>query len=60
MSNIYGTISLNGTFRATGRTIWGAKTSATRTGRNTIATRSPGGYTVNIVARKERGQWLDQ
>ncbi len=60
MNTIYGTISLNGAFRPTGRTLWGAKTSATRTGRNTVATRSQHGYTVDIVARKEHGQWQDQ
>ena len=56
----YGTIDIRGAYRHTGTTLRGAKTSATRTGRNTVATRSRGGYTINVVARKEQGQWLDQ
>ncbi len=58
MSNTYGIIDHAGTFHRTGGTLRGAKTSASRHHLNVVATRSPLGYNIDIVARKVGGKWV--
>ena len=60
MSTQYGIVDHTGTHHDTGHTLQGAKVSATRQGLTAVSTRSPHGYTINIVARKVGGVWLDQ
>lgn len=53
----YGTIDARGAFTFTGKTLHGAKVAATRTGAHLVATASPLGYNIELVARRLNGAW---
>ena len=57
--NMYGTVNHRGEHNDVGRTLHGAKVSATRAGLTVVSIRYALGYTVDIVARKVKGVWTN-